>query len=72
MTNAMERRMYEHRNGIVEGFTKKYNVCKLIWFQTFFHPNEAIIIEKRLKGWTRKKKIDLIIKNNPNYNDLIN
>ena len=71
VTNNLERRIYEHKNGLNENsFTNKYHVNKLIWFEEFKTPEEAILIEKRIKGWKREKKINLIKEKNPNFNDL--
>ncbi|HRN69918.1 MAG TPA: GIY-YIG nuclease family protein [Candidatus Woesebacteria bacterium] len=71
MTNNIQRRMYEHANGLVDSFTNKYNVYKLVWYQEFNTPEEAIIIEKKLKGWKRDKKIKLITNLNPTFKDLL-
>jgi len=71
VTNSLERRMYEHRNKLVIGFSSKYNINKLIYYEVFNSPEEAIIAEKKIKGWTRKKKIDLIKENNPRFEDLL-
>ncbi len=61
ITNNLERRVYEHNIGTKEdAYTFKRRPVKLIWFQAFTDPNEAIKIEKQLKGWSRKKKIALI------------
>ena len=70
VTNNLSRRLYEHRNHLVDGFTKKYNVHKLIYFEFTNDVNSAISREKQLKGWTRKKKIALIEKTNPEWKDL--
>ena len=72
VTNNIARRIYEHKEKLVEGFTKKYNVDKLVYFE---ETNEAIIAmerEKQLKKWTRKKKKWLIEQKNPNWSDLSN
>ena len=72
VTNNLSRRIKEHKNGLVNSsFTKKYHLYKLIWFEEFNSPEEAILIEKRIKGWKREKKINLIRKKNPNFNDLL-
>jgi putative endonuclease len=71
ITNNVARRIYEHRNGLIEGFTKKYKINKLIFYETFNNPIEAIQAEKTIKGWTRQKKIDLIKLKNPDFNDLL-
>ncbi len=71
ITNNIERRMYEHKNGVVDSFTKKYNIGKLVYSQEFNNPNEAIAYEKKLKGWKRIRKINLIKNFNPEFKDLI-
>jgi len=68
----LERRMQEHKNKMIKGFTSKYNVDKLVYYQTFDNPVEAIAREKEIKGWTRIKKVVLIEKRNPEYEDLVN
>ena len=70
VTNNLERRVLEHRNKIVKGFTSRYNVDKLVYFEKFSDINEAIKREKRLKKWNRQWKIDLIEKDNPEWKDL--
>lgn len=70
VTNNLDRRIYEHKNKLVKGFTLKYNVDKLVWFEYSNYISEAITAEKTIKGWTRKKKIDLIKKMNPEFKDL--
>lgn len=70
VTNNLERRLFEHKNKLIKGFTSKYNVCKIIWYNVFDSAYEAISAEKRIKGWTRAKKIDLIISINPIFQDL--
>jgi putative endonuclease len=70
ITNNLVRRIYEHREKLVEGFTKKYNVTKLVYYEEFTDPLIAIEREKQLKAGSRKKKLDLIIKKNPMYEDL--
>jgi len=71
ITNNIIRRMNEHKNKLIDGFTKKYNVDKLVWVELFNTPEEAINAEKKVKGWTRQKKIKLIKKQNPDFKDLI-
>jgi putative endonuclease len=63
--------MFEHTQGATNSFTKKYNICKIVYFNSFHDPKEAISGEKRIKGWTRKKKIDLIKSLNPCFRDLL-
>ncbi len=70
VTNDLRRRVYEHKNKLVEGFTEKYNIDKLIFYEIFNNPNEAIAAEKRIKGWTRAKKIALIKNKNPKFEEL--
>lgn len=70
VTNDLERRMYEHKNKLVEGFTSKYNLNKLMYFEQFKYVDNAIKREKQLKNWNRQWKIELIEKDNPNWNDL--
>ena len=70
MTNNMSRRLCEHRNETVEGFTKRYKVHKLVYFEEYAHPQEAISREKTVKGWTREKKNELISAKNPAFDDL--
>ena len=70
MTNNLVRRGYEHRNGLADGFTKKYNLKMLVYFEVFNRVEDAILREKRLKKWNRQWKIDLIEKLNPNWDDL--
>jgi len=71
VTNNLQRRMDEHKNKIVKGFTEKYNINKLVYFQEFNTPEEAINAEKKIKGWTRVKKINLIKSINPDFKDLL-
>src|SRR4030042_6752013 len=71
VTNNLHRRMYEHKNGLVEGFAKKYKINKLVFYETFNNIREAILAEKRIKGWTRKKKIELIKSKNAEFKDLL-
>lgn len=72
MTNDLRRRIYEHKNKLVKGFTSKYNVNKLVFYESFTTPIEAITAEKKIKGWIRKKKMDLIKEKNPKFIDLSN
>ncbi|MCK5475770.1 MAG: GIY-YIG nuclease family protein [Candidatus Pacebacteria bacterium] len=70
ITNDLNRRMYEHKNKLIKGFTSKYNIEKLIYFQEFNTAIEAITAEKKIKGWTRKKKMELIKSGNFEFKDL--
>jgi putative endonuclease len=70
VTNDLLRRVWEHREGLVEGFTKKYGVKQLVYFEVFDDINAAINRETRLKKWRRQWKIDLIQKENVLWDDL--
>ncbi|MEO7166099.1 MAG: GIY-YIG nuclease family protein [Spartobacteria bacterium] len=70
MTNDLERSFAEHKCGEVTGFTQRYQLKRLVWFEHFRDVNEAIAWEKKLKGWLRSKKNALIAKNNPRWFDL--
>lgn len=70
MTNDIVRRIYEHRNHLIDGFTAKYNVEKLVYVETADDVRDAIQREKQIKGWTRAKKNDLVAAVNPNWEDL--
>ena len=70
VTNDLERRVYEHKHKMIDGFTKKYNICKLVHYEVTDDIENAIEREKRIKGWKRDKKIALIESINPSWNDL--
>ncbi len=70
MTKDLNRRIYEHQNELTDGFTKKYHVHKLVYFETTTDVYSAISREKQIKGWTREKKNRLINSVNPEWNDL--
>lgn len=70
VTNNLIRRVYEHKNGIIEGFTKRYNLNKLVYFEQTNDIKSAILREKRLKKWNRAWKIQLIESINPKWIDL--
>lgn len=70
MTNNIERRAWEHKEGTVEGFSKKYGCTRLVFLEKYGDVHDAIAREKELKGWTRKKKIALIETDNPRWEDL--
>ena len=70
VTNDLRRRIYEHKQKIVEGFTSKYNVDKLVYYESTENVKSAIEREKVLKKWARKKKIVLIERMNPNWKEL--
>ena len=69
-TNNLERRVYEHKNKLIDGFTKKFNVTKLVYFEYTNDVKVAIEREKQLKSWRREKKNHLIETSNPQWNDL--
>ncbi len=71
MTNDLDRRIIEHKQKLVPGFTAKYNVNMLMWYQTFRDAKQAIAAEKRIKGWSRAKKESLINEMNPTWKDLV-
>jgi putative endonuclease len=70
VTNDLVRRVYEHRMGLADGFTKKYRIHRLVYFEQYDDIETAILREKRLKKWKRAWKIQLIEKQNPNWDDL--
>jgi putative endonuclease len=70
VTNNLERRMHEHKSKLVPGFTARYNITKLVYFECFDDVRDAIEHEKKLKGWLRAKKIALIEEHNPGWHDL--
>ena len=72
VTNNLINRVYQHKNGLADGFTKKYHLHKLVYFENTNDVYEAIAREKRLKKWHRKWKLDLINQSNPSWADLYN
>ncbi|OGL40772.1 MAG: excinuclease ABC subunit C [Candidatus Schekmanbacteria bacterium RIFCSPHIGHO2_02_FULL_38_11] len=70
VTNNLIRRVYEHRTGLLQGFTKIYNINKLVYYQIYDDIENAILREKRIKAGSRSKKIELINSMNPNWDDL--
>ena len=70
VTNDLQRRIYEHRHHLVDGFTCRYNVTCLVWFAAGEGMLEAIALEKKIKNRGRQWKIDLIERDNPNWDDL--
>jgi putative endonuclease len=70
VTNDLQRRVYEHKNKLVKGFTKKYNVIKLVFYEVCNDIESAILREKQIKGWLRTKKIALVESMNPEWRDL--
>ena len=70
VTNDLITRVYAHRNNLIEGFTKRYHVHDLVYFEAYDDIHEAITREKRMKKWKREWKIELIEKDNPTWKDL--
>ena len=70
VTNNLQRRIHEHKQKLITGFTQKYNLNKLVFFQEFSDIKDAIAAEKKIKGWLRIKKIRLIESINPHWEDL--
>jgi len=70
VTNNLERRIYEHKHKLVEGFTSKYNVDKPVYFEQITDVKSAIEREKQIKGWVRKRKNELVESANPEWKDL--
>jgi putative endonuclease len=71
-TNNLVRRTYEHKNKITKGFTARYSVDRLVWFESYDDPTNAIAREKEIKKWRRAWKVALIEAGNPHWNDLYN
>ena len=69
VTNDLQRRVYEHKNGMFEGFTKDYGIHKLVYYEMCHDVKDAIKREKQLKNWRREKKIALIERMNPYWKD---
>ncbi|MFH0898787.1 MAG: GIY-YIG nuclease family protein [bacterium] len=70
ITNNLKRRMQEHRQELIKGFTQKYGLKKLVYVEQFDYVNNAITRERQLKGWNRQWKIELIKERNPQWEDL--
>ena len=70
VTNDLQRRIYEHKNKLVKGFSEKYNLSKLVYYESTANVESAIGGEKQLKNWRRQWKLDLIIAENPRFVDL--
>ncbi len=70
ITNNLMRRVYEHKNKLIDGFTKKYNINKLVYYETFQDVRAAIEREKEIKKWRREKKNKLVNTKNPEWRDL--
>jgi len=72
VTNDLVRRVYQHKQKLIKGFTSQYGVDRLVWFEGYDNPTAAIEREKILKKWRRDWKINLIETDNPNWDDLYN
>ncbi len=70
MTSNIERRLYEHKQELADGFTKRYHVHKLVYYEQTNDAYAAVTRERQLKGWTRKRKNELVETVNPNWEDL--
>ena len=70
VTRDLTKRVYEHKEKLAEGFTKKYNIVKLVYYEIFNDPESAIFREKQIKAGSRAKKIDLVNSMNPKWKDL--
>lgn len=70
VTNNLVRRLYEHKNKLSDGFSKKYNLNKLVYYEVFNDPEHAISREKQIKAGSRKKKVELVESMNPYWQDL--
>ena len=70
VTSDLVKRIWEHKNNMVEGFTKRYSIHRLVWYELHSSMDSAIQREKRLKDWKRKWKLELIENVNPNWDDL--
>ena len=70
VTSDLEKRIYQHKHKLIDGFTKKYNITRLVCFEETTDINAAIQREKEIKGWRRSKKIELIKTSNPTWKDL--
>ena len=70
VTNNLQRRVLEHKQKIIPGYSEKYNLNKLVFYQEFSDINDAIAVEKKIKGWLRIKKNNLINEFNPDWEDL--
>ncbi len=71
VTNNLVRRVFEHKEGLFEGFTKKYQIKNLVYYEEYSDIREAIAREKQLKSWNREKKLTLIERLNPGWEELV-
>jgi len=70
VTNSLERRVWEHRHGLVKGFAREYHIASLVYYEITNDVHSAIRREKELKGWLRRRKVALIESTNPTWRDL--
>jgi putative endonuclease len=70
VTNDLIRRVFQHRSKVVPGFSSRYNITQLVWFEIYDDPISAISREKEIKKWRRAWKVALIVQENPDWNDL--
>jgi len=70
VTNNLKRRVYQHKEKLVKGFTERYNVNKLVYYESFRDIGNAILREKQIKGGSRAKKLELVNRMNPDWHDL--
>jgi len=70
LTGDLVHRVWQHKNKLVSGFTSRYNLTRLVFYERFFYPDAAIAREKEIKGWRRGKKVRLIETMNPGWDDL--
>ena len=70
VTSNVAKRVYEHKNKLIDGFTKRYSITKLVYVEEYNDVNGALRREKQIKNGSRKKKIELIKRNNPDFNDI--
>ena len=70
VTNDLKRRVYQHKQKLIHGFTQKYNLTRLAWYEQTSDITSAIAREKQIKNWRRSKKVDLIESSNPHWRDL--
>jgi putative endonuclease len=70
VTGILKKRIYEHKQKMIDSFTKRYNITKLVYYEVYDDPTNAIKREKQIKGGSRRKKVDLIENINPKWDDL--
>jgi putative endonuclease len=70
ITGDLRHRVWQHKNNLIPGFTSRYNLSRLVYYELFYYPDAAIDREKEIKGWRREKKIKLINSMNPRWDDL--